>query len=340
MYLFPGRSNFLTVMLLDFPLSTYAAPLLAMLISYGTNLWLVRRKMVVAIDYPNSRSLHVTPVPRVGGIGLFSGVLLVWAVFPVNLPLQIWLGVNLLIGVSAADDLWKTPVWCRLAVHGLVAVLFSFFTFGAYDWYIQLIFILTLVWIMNLYNFMVGSDGLAGGMALIGFCCYGLMAALSGNMDFALVNVVIAAAASGFLILNFHPARIFMGDAGSIPLGYLAAAMGLLGWVYDLWSLWAPLLVFSPFIVDASVTLAKRLWCGETIWQAHRKHYYQRLVQSGFGHRKTALFGYGLMLSAGACAVWMNFQALAVQWIIVTMWGLIYLGLMVMADKKLHSNGL
>lgn len=327
-------------MLPDSPFSIYAAPLLAVLTSYVANLWFVRQKIVSILDHPNSRSLHTTPVPRVGGLGLFVGVMLTWALFSLNPPLQIWLGILMLIGISAADDFWKIPIWSRLVVHGLVAALFSCSTLGAYDWPIHLIAILALVWVMNLYNFMDGSDGLAGGMALIGFCCYGLAAMMSGNMNFALVNFIIAAAAGGFLILNFHPARIFMGDAGSVPLGFLAASMGLLGWDYGLWSLWMPLLVFSPFIADASVTLAKRLWCGEKIWQAHRKHFYQRMVQSGFGHRNTALFGYGLMLGAGACAVWMNFQELAMQWIIVTIWGLIYLGLMIMADKKLYSNGI
>jgi len=329
-------------MFLDFPLNIFVALLLAILISYFTNLWFVRRKIVVGMDYPNSRSLHVTPVPRVGGLGLFLGIMLVWALFSVNVPFQIWLGVILLIGVSVADDLWQVPVWCRLVVHCLVAFLFSFLTFESYNWYVQLFFILTVVWIMNLYNFMDGADGLAGGMALIGFCYYGLAALLLGNIDFALVNFVIAAAALGFLILNFHPARIFMGDAGAVPLGYLAATMGLVGWTNGLWSLWMPLLIFSPFIADASATLFKRLWRGEKIWQAHREHYYQRMVQSGLGHRKTALLSYGLMLIAGACGVWLNFQEIDVQWIIVALWGLIYLGLMMMADlgKKLYSDSI
>jgi len=177
---------------------------------------------------------------------------------------------------------------------------------------------------------------------LIGFCYYGLTALLLGNINFAMVNFVIAAAALGFLILNFHPARIFMGDAGAVPIGYLAATMGLVGWIDGLWSLWMPLLVFSPFIADASVTLLKRLWRGERIWQAHREHYYQRMVQSGLGHRKTALLSYGLMLITGAFGVWMNFQEIVVQWFIVTLWVLIYMGLMIMADlgKKLYSDSI
>jgi UDP-N-acetylmuramyl pentapeptide phosphotransferase/UDP-N-acetylglucosamine-1-phosphate transferase len=155
----------------------------------------------------------------------------------------------------------------------------------------------------NLYNFMDGSDGLAGGMALIGFSFYGVAAAAAGGTAFALVNFSIAASAAAFLVFNFHPARIFMGDAGAVPLGFLAGALGIIGWLREDWTWWFPLLVFSPFIVDASVTLARRLCAGERIWRAHRDHYYQRLVQLGWGHRKTALAEYALMLACGAAGL-------------------------------------
>lgn len=327
-------------MFTDFPFAIVAAPLLAAFVSYLSNLWLVRLKMSSALDHPNSRSLHVAPVPRVGGLGLLSGLILGWVVFSMDLPFQIWLGIILLTGISGADDLLDLPIWCRLIVHSLVAALFSFLTFDTYSWYFQLLLILSIIWIMNLYNFMDGADGLAGGMALIGFSYYGLVALFADHIVFAIANFVVAAAALGFLILNFHPARIFMGDAGSVPLGYLAATMGLLGWFYGLWSLLMPLLIFSPFIADASVTLIKRFWRGEKIWQAHREHYYQRMVRSGLGHRNTALISYGLMLITGACAVWMNFQEMALQWIVVMTWGFIYLGLMMMADlgRKLYMD--
>src|SRR6476659_1011719 len=114
-----------------------------------------------------------------------------------------------------------------------------------------------------------------------------------------MINFCVAAAAAAFLLFNFHPARIFMGDAGAIPLGFLAATLGVTGWINGLWPLWLPVLVFSPFIADASVTLAKRALRGEKIWQAHREHYYQRVVRAGFGHRNMALLGYILMFAAG-----------------------------------------
>jgi UDP-N-acetylmuramyl pentapeptide phosphotransferase/UDP-N-acetylglucosamine-1-phosphate transferase len=140
-------------------------------------------------------------------------------------------------------------------------------------------------------------------MTVFGFSCYGAAAFFSGNHAFALLNFSIASAAAAFLLFNFHPARIFMGDAGSIPLGFLAGCLGLIGWLRHDWAWWFPLLVFSPFIVDASVTLLKRAYARAAIWQAHRDHYYQRLVQMGWGHRRTALAEYLLMFLCGAGAL-------------------------------------
>jgi UDP-N-acetylmuramyl pentapeptide phosphotransferase/UDP-N-acetylglucosamine-1-phosphate transferase len=160
-----------------------------------------------------------------------------------------------------------------------------------------------VAWTINLYNFMDGADGLAGGMTVIGFCAYAVAAALAGDAPFALTSLCVAAATAAFLIFNFPPARIFMGDSGSIPLGFLAAALGLLGWHDGLWPLWFPLVVFAPFVVDASVTLARRALRGERFWQAHRSHYYQRLVLTGWSHRQLALAEYGLMLVSAVAAL-------------------------------------
>src|SRR5690606_22896443 len=108
------------MMFLDFP-PAVAAPVLAVFISYFANLWLIQRKTTAILDYPNSRSLHETPVPRVGGLGLLLGVTLPWFFFTIDLPVSIWLGITALTGISIADDLWKMPVRYRLFVHGLVA---------------------------------------------------------------------------------------------------------------------------------------------------------------------------------------------------------------------------
>jgi UDP-GlcNAc:undecaprenyl-phosphate/decaprenyl-phosphate GlcNAc-1-phosphate transferase len=168
---------------------------------------------------------------------------------------------------------------------------------------VALAMLLLTVWMTNLYNFMDGSDGLAGGMTLFGFTFYGIAALLVHNETLAMMNFAVGAATLGFLYYNFPPARVFMGDAGSIPLGFLVAAMGLWGWQQGCWSAWFPLLVFSPFIADASVTLLKRTLRGVKITEAHREHYYQRAILLGWSHRKLALVEYLLMLGSGSLAL-------------------------------------
>ena len=328
-------------MVLDFPLAIVAASLLSFVVTFFFILWLIKGKANWALDYPNSRSLHSVPVPRIGGLGLLLGVMVTWFLFSVALPLALWIGIVLLVLVSLVDDIWHAPVWCRLLMQSMVAAGFAgTFLLAGYGWTVVLLVSMAIIWMSNLYNFMDGSDGLAGGMTLIGFGYYGLFALLAGSYEFAMVNFSIAAAAMAFLYYNFYPARIFLGDAGAIPLGFLAAALGVLGWLDGLWSLWLPILVFSPFIADATVTLMKRFIRGEKIWHAHREHYYQRMVQTVFGHRNTALSAYVLMLMVGASAVWAGNQDIVIQGQVAMLWGVIYLLLMFASDwYQTHSHG-
>ena len=163
--------------------------------------------------------------------------------------------------------------------------------------------VVATVWAMNLYNFMDGADGLAGGMALLGFGACALAAARAGDASLASACSALAGASAGFLVFNFPPARAFLGDAGSIPLGFLAAIVALRGNASGAWPLWFPALVYSPFIADATLTLLARAFRGERVWRAHREHVYQRMIAGGLGRRRTALCWYVLMIAAGACAL-------------------------------------
>jgi UDP-GlcNAc:undecaprenyl-phosphate GlcNAc-1-phosphate transferase len=267
--------------------------------------WLARTRAVrLAIDEPNARSLHTTPVPRTGGIGLLLGIAAGWALLAPTLPWAFWLAAAVVIAISLLDDLRGLSAAVRLAAHLFAAALAAMVLLGNESLLLVAAAILAIGWMCNLYNFMDGSDGLAGGMALFGFMAYAVAAWLAGSTQFALLNLAIAAAAAGFLAHNFHPARIFLGDAGSVPLGFLAATLGLSGWMQRDWAWWFPLLVFSPFIVDASVTLLRRLLAGARVWEAHRDHYYQRLVQLGLGHRNTALAEYAVMAACAITGLW------------------------------------
>jgi UDP-N-acetylmuramyl pentapeptide phosphotransferase/UDP-N-acetylglucosamine-1-phosphate transferase len=282
-------------------------------------------------DIPNERSLHSKPIPRSGGVGLMAGVLAGWLLMADALTWWLLLPLVILFLVSLLDDMRGLPVRQRLPAQFVAAaILVAGSGLFANTIVVALVVLLFTVWMTNLYNFMDGSNGLAGGMALFGFGFYGIAALLAGDGTQAMLNFTIGAAALGFLFYNFHPARIFMGDAGSIPLGFLAAAMGLWGWQQGLWAAWFPLLVFSPFIADASVTLAKRTLRGVKVTEAHREHYYQRLIQMGWGHRDVALAEYALMLGAGASALAVSHQAF--PWPVFTAWAGIYAMLMLMVD--------
>jgi len=289
------------------------------------------RLKYLALDKPNERSLHSSFIPRTGGLAIMTGVLVTWMFIGVSY--EWFLLPAALIAISLVDDIRGLKArWRFLAQIIVCAVFLAIHPQNIAIWAMPLL-LLAMVWMVNLYNFMDGSDGLAGGMALFGFGAYAAAAYLAGNSELAALCTIIAAANLAFLIFNFNPAKIFMGDAGSIPLGFLAAAIGLSGWQQGIWSYWFPFLVFSPFIVDASVTLLKRILRREKIWQAHRSHYYQRLVQMGWGHRKTALMEYGVMLMAGASGI----LALTYDgWLtvaVIASWCLIYPVVMMAIDR-------
>lgn len=316
---------------------TYYAPLFATLVTMLTIAILLLSKAGKTIqDIPNERSLHSKPIPRVGGLALGTGVCAGWMVLDVPLTWWIFLPILALFIVSILDDMRGLPVWIRFIAHIVAAgtVVIGSGLMAAHGALLAVIALLYVVWMTNLYNFMDGSDGLAGGMALFGFAFYGLAAALKGDYAIAMLNFSISAAAFGFLCYNFHPAKIFMGDAGSIPLGFFAATMGLWGWQCGLWPNWFPFLVFSPFVVDATVTLFKRMRHGEKLSQAHRSHYYQRLVQMGWGHRNTALAEYVLMMLVGASALLGGSMNYVVQAGLLLVWCGIYLALMRWVDKR------
>ena len=284
------------------------------------------RWAVPLADHPNERSLHSTPVPRVGGLGIMAGALPVGA-WIASGPIAVLLACAIaLMLVSLADDVRSLPIQVRLPAHAaaaavaILAIASPHANQAGLGWIEAILALLALAWMTNLFNFMDGSDGLAGGMAAIGFAAFAIAAAVAGVAPLAMTSAAIASASVGFLWHNFPPARVFMGDAGSIPLGFLAAALGLHGAMLGAWPGWFPVLVFSPFIVDASATLLRRVARGERIWIAHRSHFYQRLVLSGWSRRRLALAGYALMAGAAASALIGRGQGEMVQYGIIFAW--------------------
>ena len=318
-----------------------AAPVASLMISLVATRWLAAGAFG-PIDHPNARSLHSVAVPRTGGLAVMAGLvaplLLLQLLFPLHAHELTWMASALVLvaAISFIDDLGDVPPMVRLLVHVAAAGLlfaggmsWSFLDFpGVHlalpSWASGLLTIGFIAWMINLYNFMDGMDGFAGGMTVVGFSALALLGWIGGEPDFTLAAACVAAAAAGFLALNLPPARIFLGDAGSSSLGLLAAGFSLWGSRLGLFPLWAAWLVFSPFIVDATWTLLARWARGERIWEPHRCHHYQRLVLAGWSHRQTLLRAYPLMAAAAACAVAAPRLPAQEQWLVIAGWAAIY----------------
>ena len=256
------------------------------------------------LSLPSERSLHSSPVPRGGGLGVSAALLfgLVWA----GAPLALIIAVFLVWAVSAWDD-WsgESPV-VRLVVHALAATSIAMSS-GEQSSLIFVIFsVLSLIWGLNLFNFMDGSDGLAASTAVIGGLALAIlsMAAPDTASSRLTMNVclIVAASAAGLLCYNLPPAKIFMGDGGSTVLGLTLAALCLQGANSGMWSLAAAAALFVPFWADATYTLLRRLAAGHSPLLPHREHLYQRLALAGLGHRGVLLWMVGWNLVAATAA--------------------------------------
>jgi UDP-GlcNAc:undecaprenyl-phosphate/decaprenyl-phosphate GlcNAc-1-phosphate transferase len=262
-------------------------------------------------DQPGHRSLHARPVPRVGGLAIWAGVVAALGAAAPNAPAPVawvvaWAAVA---SVSAIDDWYGVRPALRLAVQALAAAIAAMAILGpgtagaspVETVAVGTVAVVAIAWAANLYNFMDGSDGLAAATAVVGFGAYAVAEIASGGPG--TLPLAVAAAVLPFLAVNAPPARMFMGDVGAVPLGFLAATIGLAGIQAGSWPAWFPVLVFLPFVADATTTLVRRLWRRERVWEAHRSHYYQRLHQLGAGHRGTLLVYAVLAVATAGSAV-------------------------------------
>ena len=275
----------------------------AVAVATGVFCWLATRALIPILrrrdmlDYPNERSSHFAPTPRGGGIAVTGSILLAWiALQNVGLVassmISIALGTSLLALVSWIDDLRGLSPGMRLVVQVAavtIGILVPPGTLSAHEtWLGPTLFFVTagLVWVwwINLFNFMDGIDGLAVSEAAA--ICGGLLlfAIIDDGADptAALLAASMIGAAIGFLVWNWSPARIFLGDVGSVPLGYLSGFLLLDLATHGRWKI--ALILPLYFLADATITLFRRLLAGERVWEPHRKHFYQQAVRKGLAH--------------------------------------------------------
>ncbi|WP_374697516.1 glycosyltransferase family 4 protein [Alcaligenes nematophilus] len=287
--------------------SSWLYYLIAFLMAYFLT-WMVRKYAIQrnVIDVPNARSSHTRPTPRGGGVAFVVTFLLLGLVSAVLLPFNsdtatALLGSGVLIAlVGFMDDHGHIPARWRLVAHFLAAAwllywlggpppitLFSLDIPAAWPLSIALAFF--LVWLLNLYNFMDGIDGIASAQA-ISVCIGGAFLYIShGRPEDAFYPILLACSVAGFLVWNFPPARIFMGDAGS---GFLGITLGGLtiqaAWI-DNQLFWSWIILSGVFISDATWTLIRRLARKEKVYEAHRSHAYQYASRRFGSHRPVTM---------------------------------------------------
>lgn len=260
------------------------------------------------LDLPNARSSHAQPTPRGGGLAIVAAFLLALAAlfFTGAVPLPLFMALLAaapLAGIGFLDDHGHVPARWRLLTQGLAAIWALWWSAGlgslvfggqAYD-FVGLGYaaaILGIVWLVNLFNFMDGIDGVAGSETIfIGLAAAGFMALRSSGPlpPEGIVALLLAAATAGFLIWNWPPARIFMGDVGSGALGFVLAALALSSVAQGALSLPVWLILAGVFMVDATLTLLMRFWRGECWYEAHRSHAYQHAARRWGSHRRVTL---------------------------------------------------
>ena len=272
----------------------------------GALAWVVRdlSRRVQLFDLPNDRSSHAAPTPRLGGIAMVLGA---FGCYLLGRQLGmadatgnwLWGGAAAAAALGFADDLHSLgPALKMLGQCGaaVAALAFGRDVLGL-DLAWTALAILSIVAFANIFNFMDGSDGLAAGMAMMFAAGLVILQDSAGVSNIAFSAGLVAAVAAGFLILNWSPASIFMGDAGSLFLGFMLAGMSwqvIAGGVAPI----AVALLFVPYIGDTAWTMFQRARRGECIWTAHRSHMYQRLLIAGSSHRSVALLYYAWALGA------------------------------------------
>ncbi|MGH8549482.1 MAG: MraY family glycosyltransferase [Methylococcales bacterium] len=262
------------------------------------------------IDIPNDRSSHASPTPRGGGLSMVIvflaviGILYAFDRLGINQFMALFGGAALVAGIGFRDDHSPVAARWRLLVHSIAAIWslawiggFPVFSVagividpGCFGYPIGVLF---LVWLLNLFNFMDGIDGIAASEALFISLSAALLCSvgrsLSGSDGDVQILIILAAGCSGFLLWNWPPAAIFMGDTGSGFLGFILGLMALITAHKEIVTIWSWMILFGVFIADATVTLARRALRGERWYEAHRSHAYQHASRQFQSHRSVTL---------------------------------------------------
>lgn len=280
--------------------------LIAPITTFALTVWAVGVVIKrLTLDHPNDRSSHTIPTPRGGGLGVVPVILLIWCLFADYRPWVLLSGALVLMLGSWIDDRRGLSPLTRLILQAAVAAAFTAVLPVAF-WPLLFVLWFALLWFVNLYNFMDGIDGITG-VETVSLCLGIVLVSLISGAAHPLIvpALIMAAGGLGFLVWNWHPAKVFLGDSGSVPLGLLIGGLLIELALAGQWQ--AALILPAYYLADATITLCARLLNGEKIWQAHRKHFYQRATRGSAGPVRVSLAvltgNMGLMLCA-CLAAW------------------------------------
>jgi Fuc2NAc and GlcNAc transferase len=288
----------MTVFSLDIGTLVVAFAFLLALVSTGFyRHWAIK---VNIIDRPNERSSHVRPTPRGGGAALVFSCAITYLLlffFGKNLTLfePAFLAVLFAFGIAILgffDDRFNLSVRLRFGLQICFSVLSVLIIYRAYpgsDWMMAVLAVFFLIWMTNLYNFMDGIDGLAAGQVATVSLKFALLYFLQGEGGFEVHYLLLAAVALAFLVWNWHPAKIFMGDVGSCFFGFILAVLAIWSYFSGTMPLPVLLILHMSFIFDTTYTLIVRGLRKQKIYSAHRDHTYQHAVQAGYRHSSVSL---------------------------------------------------
>lgn len=285
------------------------------------------------MDFPNARKIHKAITPKLGGLAIFLGVILAGLyIQPRNehLP-EIILGALVILLTGALDDKYEIRPVIKLTGQliaasflissGLIIDRITIPFFGMIDlgFVSVLVTVLWVVGITNAINLIDGLDGLATGVSTIGLISMFVMAIIDTQLAAASLCIILIGANIGFLIHNFYPAKIYMGDTGSNFLGYSIAVVSMLGLFKNiaLFSFIIPVIVLAVPIFDTLFAIVRRAYNKEHIMLADNKHIHYRLIKAGYSHRKSVLIIYGFSALFGSMAILFSNAKLYVTVIIV-----------------------
>jgi len=289
----------------------------------ATPLASVVARRVGALDQPSGRRIHTRPTPRLGGLGIMAGVLVPTLYYlPHDAQARaLIVGAVLVALVGTIDDILgldpmvklvgqlacaSIPVSAGLTIDHITLPIVGVHNLGAAEYPVTVVWFVAIV---NMINFIDGMDGLAAGVAGLAALNFAVIAASLNRADPAVLAASIFGACAAFLVFNFHPARVFMGDTGSMFLGFMVAGVAVSGVMKSAAAvaLLLPLLVLAIPILDTSFVILKRIKHGRPVYSADRSHFHHRFFTIGWGQRKTVLALYGWCLLMGGVAMAIRF---------------------------------